>query len=124
MPAGGDDRQALLLPGEDAAGHRGDVLVAERLQLLGGLEGAVAAAAVEDRARRLVGRGVGDLVGEQSRRDQLAVLEVGLLVLVRLAGVDQDDVAAGDLLGSLEGLDLLDLLLDLRASVPSVLLNT
>ena len=31
----GDHRQPLLLPGEDAAGHRGDVLVAERLHLLG-----------------------------------------------------------------------------------------
>ena len=110
-PLGGDHRQPLLLPGEDAAGHRGDVLVAERLQLLGRLVGAVAAAAVEDRAGRLVGRGGGDLVAEQPRRDQLAALEVGLLVLVGLAGVDQDDVAALDLLGGLEGLDLLDLLL-------------
>ena len=66
MPLGGDDRQPLLLPGEDAAGHRGDVLVAEPLQLLGGDRGAVAGAAVEDRARRLVGGGRGDLVAEQA----------------------------------------------------------
>ncbi len=39
---------------------------------------------------------------------------MGLLILVRLAGVDQDDVAALDLLRRLEGLDLLDLLLGLR----------
>ena len=116
MPLGGDDRQPLLLPGEDPAGHRGDVLVAERLQLLGGLVGAVAAAAVEDRAGRLVRRRGGDLVAEQPGRHQLAALEVGLLVLVRLAGVDQDDVAALDLLRRLEGLDLLDLLLGLRWS--------
>ena len=57
---------------------------------------------------RLVGRGLRDLVGEQARRHQLAALEVGLLVLVRLAGVDQDDVAAIDLLRRLEGFDLLD----------------
>ena len=105
---GGDDRQPLLLPGEDAAGHRGDVVVAERLQLRGGDDGAVAGAAVEDRAGRLVGRGRLDLVGEQARRHELAALEVGLLVLVRLAGVDQDDVAALDLLRGLERLDLLD----------------
>ena len=85
------------------------------MHLLGGIVGAVAAAAVEDRAGGLVGRGLGDLVAEQARRHQLAVLEVGLLVLVRLAGVDQDDVAALDLLRGLEGLDLLDLLLGLRA---------
>ena len=97
-PAGRDDRQPLLLPGEDAARHRGDVLVAERLHLLGRGVGAVAAAAVEDRPRRLVRRGGGDLVAEQARRHQLAALQMGLLVLVRLAGVDQDDVAALDLL--------------------------
>ncbi len=113
-PGGRDHRQALLLPGEDSARHRGDVLVAERLHLLGGLVGAAAAAAVEDRAGRLVGRRGGDLVGEQAGRDQFAVLEVRLLVLVRLAGVDQDDVAGLDLLARLEGLDLLDLALDLR----------
>ena len=101
--AGGDDRQPLLLPGEDAAAHRGDVVVAQRLQLRGGDAGAVAGAAVEDRAGGLVGRGLGDLVGEQPRRHQLAVLEVGLLVLVRLAGVDQDDVAALDLLAASNG---------------------
>ena len=106
--AGGDDRQSLLLPGDDAAAHRGDVVVAERFQLRGGDRRAVAGAAVEDRAGRLVGRGLADLVAEQPRRHQLAVLQVGLLVLVRLAGVDQDDVAALDLLGSLERLDLLD----------------
>ncbi len=51
---------------------------------------------------------------EQARRHQLAVLEVGLLVLVGLARVDQDDVAALDLLRSLERLDLLDWGFDLR----------
>ena len=51
---------------------------------------------------------------EQPGRNQLAVLEVGLLVLVRLARVDQDDVAALDLLRSLERLDLLDCRLHLR----------
>ncbi len=107
-PVGGDHRQPLLLPGEDAAGHRGDVVVAERFHLLGRLVGAVAAAAVEDRAGRFVGRRGGDLVAKQPRRHQLAVLEVGLLVLVRLARVDQDDVAALDLLRGLERLDLLD----------------
>ncbi len=56
-----------------------------------------------------------DLVGEQSRRHQLAVLQVGLLVLVRLTGVDQDDVAALDLLLRLERLDLLDLRLAARS---------
>ena len=55
-PLGRDHRQALLLPGEDAARHRGDVLVAERLHLRGGERRAVAAAAVEDRAGR-AGRG-------------------------------------------------------------------
>ena len=79
QPARVDDRQPLLLPGEDPARDRGDVLVAELLQLLGRLEGAVAAAAVEDRPGRLVGRGLGDLVAEQAGRDQLAALEVGLL---------------------------------------------
>ena len=108
--AGGDDRQPLLLPGEDPAAHRGDVLVAEPLQLRGGDRRAVAGAAVEDRAGRLVGRGLGDLVGEQPRRHQLAVLQMGLLVLVRLAGIDQDDVAALDLLSGLERFDLLDYL--------------
>jgi hypothetical protein len=39
---------------------------------------------------------------------QLAVLEVRLLVLVRLARVDQDNVAALDLRCRLERLDLLD----------------
>ena len=111
---GGDHRQPLLLPGEDPAGHRGDVVVAELLQLLGRDGGAVAGAAVEDRAGRLVRRGRGDLVAEQARRHQLAALEVGLLVLVRLAGVDQDDVAALDLLRGLERLDLLDLLWSAR----------
>ncbi len=106
--AGGDDRQPLLLPGEDAAAHRGDVVVAERLQLRGGDRRAVAGAAVEDRAGGLVGSGLGDLVAEQARRHQLAVLQMGLLVLVRLAGIDQDDVAALDLLGGLERFDLLD----------------
>jgi len=112
--AGRDDRQPLLLPGEDAARHRGDVGVAERFELGGGGVGAVAAAAVEDRAGRLVRRGGGDLIREQSGRHQLAVLEVGLLELVRLARVDQDDVAARDLLLRLERLDLLDLSPHLR----------
>ena len=48
-------------------------------------------------------------LGEQAGRHELASLEVGLLVLVRLAGVDQDDVAALDLLRRLKRLDLLDL---------------
>ena len=107
-PVRGDDRQPLLLPLDDAAAHRGDVLVAELLQLRGGDRRAVAGAAVEDRAGRLVRRRGRDFVGEQARRHQLAVLEVSLLVLVGLAGVDQDDVAAVDLLRCLEGFDLLD----------------
>ena len=107
-PLGGEDRQPLLLPGEDAAGHRGDVLVAERLHLLGRLVGAVAAAAVEDRAGRFVGCGAGDLVGQQAGRHKLAAIEVSLLVLVRLAGVDQNNVPGLDLLRCLERLDLLD----------------
>src|SRR4051794_6415430 len=107
-PRGRDDRQPLLLPLDDAAAHRSDVLVAELLQLGGGEGGAVAGAAVEDRAGRLVGRRAADLIGEHARRHQLAALEVSLLVLVGLAGVDQDDVAAVDLLRRLEGFDLLN----------------
>ncbi len=117
---GGDHRQPLLLPGEDAAAHRGDVVVAQRLHLRGGDRRAVAGAAVEDRARRLVRRGLGDLVAEQARRHQPAAVEVGLLVLVRLAGIDQDDVAALDLRGCLERFDLLD---RLRTSADSHRLN-
>ena len=105
---GRDHRQPLLLPGDDAARHRGDVLVAELLQLRGSERRAVARAAVEDRARRFVRSRSVDLVGEQARRDQLAVLEVGVLVLVRLASVDQDDVAVFNLRRCLERLDLLN----------------
>ena len=86
--------------------------VSEGLRVFrGGLARAVAGAAVDDRPRRLVGRDGLDLVGEHRRRHQLATLEVGLLVLVGLARVDQDDVAALDLLRGLERFDLLD---DLR----------
>ena len=105
---GGDDREALLLPGDDPAGDRGDVGVAHRLQLGGGDAGAVAGAAVDDRAGGLVGRDRADLVGEHRRRHQRATVEVGLLVLVGLARVDQDDVAALDLRLRLERFDLLD----------------
>ena len=116
-PLGLVNREAGLLPGEDAAFDVGNVVIAELLlEEMGGPGGASAGAAVEDQPPggvrcALVGGQLGDL----DRRHQDVALEMGFGVLVGLADVEQDDVAVGvlDLLEGLLGRELLDLLLDL-----------
>ena len=105
------DRQALGLPFEDAAAHVGEVRVAEPGQSFCRNQGAGAGAALQDDPLVLVGHGRFDPVGDHSGRDQLAALDVRLLVLVGLAGVDQLDAATIELGESLLGRDLFDCLL-------------
>ena len=96
------DRQALGLPLLDPAGDRGGVLVPE-------------AAARRRRGRSgcprrsrgspasSVGGDLLDAVGDLVRRDQLVAVDVRLLVLDRVARVDQDGLAALDLLRACSG---------------------
>ena len=61
----------------------------------------------------MIGDDLLDAIGDVDRADQLGAVDVRLDVLVRLAGVDQSDAAALELLLGLGGIDLLDPLLDL-----------
>ncbi len=108
------DRQAFLLPGEDAALHIGGVLVAElALEQVGGTGRAVARAAVEDHPLRGVRSELVYPLGDLGGRHQDIALEVRLGVLVGLADVEQDDLAVrAQLLPRLLGRQLLDPALD------------
>ena len=107
------DRKALGLPGLDPAANGRGVLVAELAELVGGARGAVAGGAVEEHPLGVVGDDLLDAIGDVGGPNQLGAVDVGLEVLVGLAGVDQGDVAALELLLGLGGIDLLDPLLDL-----------
>ena len=110
---GGDHRQSLLGPCLDSARDRGHVLVAELvLQEVGGARRAVARRAVDDHPRGPVRHQLGDPLADGGRRHQVGSLEVGLVPLVRLAGVDEDHVAALDLLLGAQWIDLIDPALD------------
>ena len=113
MPSGHDHREALGLPGLDPAADGGGVLVAELAQLIGGARRAVAGGAVEDHPLGVVGDDLLDPVGDVDRAHQLGAVDVRLVVLVVLAGVDQGDAALLELLLGLGGIELLDPLLDL-----------
>ena len=80
-----------------------------RLHLLDCLARAVAGAAVEQHPLGPVGNHGADLVAQQPGRHETAALDVGFLVLVRLAGVDENYPAGVDLLRRLGRCDLRDL---------------
>ena len=83
------DRQAVCLPREDAAGHVGDVRVAQLLELLGAEAGAGAASAVQDDLGGLVGDGRFDLLLELAARDEQGARDMAGVPLDLLADVDQ-----------------------------------
>src|SRR5581483_8001997 len=121
-PLGDDDREARLLPGGDAALHRGDVLepvLSE--QRVGGDRRAVADVAVEEHALVAAAGELGDALAEliRVRLDPgiaggrvLVAFDPDLLAVDRIAGVDQQRSAGGNLPAGLLGRHLLDASLD------------
>src|SRR5262245_48287297 len=88
-------RQALRLPGLEAALHRSDVRVAELLEGLRGEQRPNAAGAIEDDRRVAVGNCILDLLLDVALADVDRVGEVTLLPLGGFADVDDDGRVAG-----------------------------
>ena len=110
--AGRLDREAVSLPVGEAAGERGDVLVAEVLERLGRERGARAAGAVEDDLAGAVGDEALDPRLELAARDVDGAGDDALLPFLALAHVDEERLALA--LARLGCADLVDLFLHAR----------
>ena len=107
-------REAALLPAAEAAGERGDVLVAELLERAGGERRARTRLAGDHDRRREVGDDSADARLEVAARDVHGVLDRALVELVGLAHVYENGrLVGGQAGGSFSGADLVDLRLQL-----------